>query len=188
MPRFCRVLCGPARDGQAPGDQRPGIARPAGLDRQPRRDRRRCLPTRPPGRGRSTAPSAPCRAPASAPASFSQASIKPFGGSGSFRYASSLPDFAQRLAPIPAPMPIATRRGVPNRLPSTGMVWPLGFSNSSAGPPARNTRSQISVISRSGIDLDGDALELALVFQLGDEIAQVLVFHERGTCLVGSMR
>ena len=47
-----------------------------------------------------------------------------------------------------APIPNATRAVVPNRLPSTGMVWPLGFSNSSAGPPARRVRSQISVISR----------------------------------------
>ncbi len=47
-------------------------------------------------------------------------------------------------------MPMATRFGVPNRLPSTGMEKPSGFSNSSAGPPARSTRSQISVISRRG--------------------------------------
>jgi len=47
-------------------------------------------------------------------------------------------------------MPSATRRGVPNRLPSTGMSWPVGRLNSNAGPPARSTRSQISVISNSG--------------------------------------
>jgi len=49
-------------------------------------------------------------------------------------------------------MPIATRCGVPKRLASTGMdcATPLvtGFSNNSAGPPARSTRSAISVISR----------------------------------------
>src|SRR5688500_1125134 len=47
-------------------------------------------------------------------------------------------------------MPIATRFGVPNRFPSTGMACLLGFSNSTAGPPAFNRRSQISVISRCG--------------------------------------
>ena len=45
-------------------------------------------------------------------------------------------------------MPMATRRGVPNKFASTGMVWPLGRSNRIAGPPRFKTRSQISVISR----------------------------------------
>src|SRR5512139_2738303 len=45
-------------------------------------------------------------------------------------------------------MPSATRRGVPNRLANTGILLPTTFSNSNAGPCARNTRSQISVISR----------------------------------------
>ena len=49
-----------------------------------------------------------------------------------------------------APIPRATRRGVPNRLPSTGIEWPVTFSNRMAGPPALSTRSQISVISSCG--------------------------------------
>ena len=64
-------------------------------------------------------------------------SRKPFGGSGSLRKASSLP-ISRRLSTESAPMPSATRCGVPNRLPSTGMVWPVGRSNSSAGPPAEH--------------------------------------------------
>ncbi|MCY1177086.1 hypothetical protein D9M73_173820 [compost metagenome] len=52
--------------------------------------------------------------------SFDQASFSPFGGSGSLRKASSLP--ISRSSPTSsAPMPRATRSGVPNRLPSTGM-------------------------------------------------------------------
>ena len=39
---------------------------------------------------------------------------------------------------------------------------PSGFSKRSAGPPAFTVRSTISVISRCGIDLGGDADELAL--------------------------
>src|SRR4030066_107926 len=81
--------------------------------------------------------------------SFSHRSLKPFGGSGSFRYASSRP-MSRKAATDSAPIPRATRSGVPNRLPCTGIVWPLGFSNSSAGPLARRVRSQISVISRCG--------------------------------------
>jgi hypothetical protein len=42
------------------------------------------------------------------------------------------------------------RRSLPSMLMSRGMREPLGFSNSSAGPPARVTRSVISVISRTG--------------------------------------
>jgi len=42
------------------------------------------------------------------------------------------------------------RATLPNRLASTGMSCPAGRSKSSAGPPARSTRSQISVISSRG--------------------------------------
>ena len=78
-----------------------------------------------------------------------QASFRPLGGSGSLRKASSLPISRSSLTSS-APMPKATRLGVPNRLPSTGMSKPVGFSNSSAGPPLRRVRSQISVISSTG--------------------------------------
>ena len=77
------------------------------------------------------------------------ASLKPRGGSGSFSRASSVP--TSRSDAIESwPMPAATRSTVPNRLPSTGIVAPTGCSNSSAGPPRRNVRSQISVISSFG--------------------------------------
>ena len=78
-----------------------------------------------------------------------QASFSPFGGSGSLRKASSLP-ISRSSETSSAPIPRATRLGVPNRLPSTGTSKPVGFSNSSAGPPLRRVRSQISVISRTG--------------------------------------
>ena len=87
--------------------------------------------------------------------SLSQASFRPLGGSGSLSWASSVP-MRRRGACHPsagsAPMPMATRSGVPKRLASTGMAAGLppviGRSNSKAGPPARSTRSAISVISR----------------------------------------
>src|SRR6266496_3087364 len=83
----------------------------------------------------------------------SSTSRNPVGGSGSLRNARSFPmsrSASRGSAPISAPMASATRRTVPNRLPSTGIVWPLGFSKSSAGPPALSTRSQTSVISSFG--------------------------------------
>ncbi len=80
---------------------------------------------------------------------FSQASRKPFGGSGSLSCASSVPTSRNALTDS-WPMASATRSGVPKRLASTGIECPVGCSNSSAGPPLRRTRSQISVISRRG--------------------------------------
>src|SRR2546428_3359373 len=83
----------------------------------------------------------------------SSTSRNPLGGSGSLRNARSFPmsrSVSRGSAPVSPPMASATRRVVPNRLPSTGVVWPLGFSNSKAGPPVLSTRSQTSVISSFG--------------------------------------
>src|SRR2546423_1483425 len=83
----------------------------------------------------------------------SSTSRNPLGGSGSLRNARSFPtsrSVSRGSAPISPPMARATRCVVPNRLPSTGIAWPLGFSNSRAGPPALSTRSQTSVISSFG--------------------------------------
>src|SRR6266849_5278827 len=83
----------------------------------------------------------------------SSTSRNPLGGSGSLRNASSFPisrSASRGSAPASAPIARATRRIVPNRLPSTGITWPLGFSNSSAGPPVLSTRLQTSVISSLG--------------------------------------
>ena len=52
-------------------------------------------------------------------------SLNPFGGSGSFRVASKWPILRNSLTSS-APIPKATRRGVPNRLPSTGIECPVG--------------------------------------------------------------
>ena len=59
LPRLVRA----ARDGEAPGDQRTGVARPAGLHRQPREIDVGALPHDLLARRRRCAPSAPCPAP-----------------------------------------------------------------------------------------------------------------------------
>ena len=64
--------------------------------------------------------------------------------------AQALAAIAARSASDAAPMPRATRAGVPNRLVSTGTRWPSGRSTSSPGPPARSTRSLSAVISSRG--------------------------------------
>ncbi len=72
---------------------------------------------------------------------------------------------------------ISIRRMLANALISTGMSEPFGFSNSSAGPPDLTLRSANSVISRTRVDFEGDALELAALFQGADKLAQVVISH-----------
>ena len=83
---------------------------------------------------------------------FDKASRMPWGGEGSRSEASSSP-VSRSAETSSAPMPQATRWGVPNRLASTGVAQGCpaccGCSNSRAGPAIRSTRSLISVISRA---------------------------------------
>lgn len=76
-------------------------------------------------------------------------SLKPCGAAGFFKAAGSWP-MRRNWPASSAPMPSVTRRGVPNRLASTGIVCALGLPNINAGPPAPGVRSQISVVSREG--------------------------------------
>ena len=73
----------------------------------------------------------------------------PWGGWRSISVSMRSPS-ASRLS-VPSAMHM--RRSVPNWLISTGRRLPATFVNSSAGPPAFETRSAISVISRCGIHL-----------------------------------
>ena len=65
----------------------------------------------------------------------------------------------------PTSSAISIRRMLAKALISTGIVLPLGFSNSSAGPPRFTERSANSVISRIRVDFERNALELAGSFQ-----------------------
>jgi hypothetical protein len=64
-------------------------------------------------------------------------------------------------------------------LPSTGIECPFGRSNSSAGPPAQHAVAHLGHLQLR-IDLGGDALQFADLFELRDKIAQVAVFHGCG--------
>ena len=55
-----------------------------------------------------------------------------------------------RASRLSVPSAMHMRRSVPNWLISTGSRLPVTLVNSSAGPPALETRSAISVISRTG--------------------------------------
>ena len=54
---------------------------------------------------------------------------------------------------------------------------PLGFSNSSAGPPFFTLRSANSVISSSRIHFERNALQLPVLFQRANELAQIGIGH-----------
>ncbi len=87
-----------------------------------------------------------------------------------------------------SPMPSATRFGVPNRLPSSGMREPFGLLEQQR----RAAGSQRSVADLRDLQMrvhrDADALEFAALFELFDEVPQIPVFHaftiERSVCCV----
>ena len=159
MPRFCRFLCGPrvtVRPHVISGPASPGQHVCTG-----RRARSTSAPSH------TTSWHGPDERTFGAMSStfmntgrvFCHASFRLFGGSGSLRNASRRPisRSASRQSSPSTPIARATRCGVPNRLPSTGIVppsgarnVPTGFSNSSAGPPLLSTRSHSSVISSFG--------------------------------------
>ena len=149
MPRFCRFFCGPrvtTRPQVMSGPASPG--QQVWIGKRPRS-------TSPPSHTISwqgaldSVFGAMCSTSRPIGIQRSITSRNPCGGSGSFRNASSLPT-SRSASTDSAPMPSATRFAVPNRLPSTGIAWPFGRSNNTAGPPALRTRSQISVISSRG--------------------------------------
>ena len=77
------------------------------------------------------------------------ASWAPLGGRGCCSRASRSPSCSSSSARS-MPMLQSTRSTVPIRFTATGMVLPITFSNSSAGPPQPSTRSAMAESSRSG--------------------------------------
>ena len=104
---------------------------------------------------------------------------------------------SSRSTPGTRPSAIAMRRSEPNWLMSTlWPAWPFTFSNSSAGPPGAyfsfvalcgplacdpilHTRSVISVISSSGETSSRMRLQLAVLFEGFDPVAQIVVGQGR---------
>ena len=71
---------------------------------------------------------------------------------------------------------------------SSGKREPFTFSKSNAGPPARITRWEISVISRNGSTSWRDPAQLAALLQQAHELAQAVVVsgHARPPAAVRS--
>ena len=78
-------------------------------------------------------------------------------------------------------MPSATRFGVPNRLPSTGIVVPFGILEQQG----RAARAQGAVADfghfETRVDFDRNAFQFAARFELRDEIAQIVVSHRQSS-------
>jgi hypothetical protein len=171
LPRLVR----PARDDQAPGDERRHVAGPAVLHRQARQVDVR-LPTPRSWHGAEPATlGAMCHSVLSSPPRPSM-SLKPLGAWGSLRLASNSPNVRSSRTSA-TPMARATRAVVPNRLPSTGMLWPVGCSNSRAGPPARRAPVAQRGHFQNRRHRHGHAPQFASFLQLGHEVAQVAVGH-----------
>ena len=172
-------LVRPARDGQAPGDQRRRVARPAGLHRQPREidvvalphdllaGRRRALLRRHvqhlhEHRARVLPRVLQALAAARAP-SGTRAACRP------------------RAAPSTDSSPMPARRAAACRTDcrAPGSSAPSGCSNSSAGPPA--LQHAIADLGHLEARIDGlrHAPQLARCLELGDEVAEVAVAHWR---------
>ena len=110
---------------------------------------------------------------------FCQASFRPLGGSGSFRKASSLPTSRSAVDRVFShPQRDALRRAeqVAEHRNRVSLRF-LEQQRRTAGP--QHAVANFGHLE-ARIDLDADALELALEFELGEEIAQVGVLHEGG--------
>ncbi len=151
MPRFCRFLCGPrvivrpqVISGPASSGQQVWIGR---------RARSTSLPSQTMSwhAGPRTSCGAISHNAALSSATLLKTSRKPSGGSGSLKSASSAPT-SRKAAMSLAPIANATRRVVPKRFASIGIVppTPIGLSKRMAGPSARKARAHISVISSLG--------------------------------------
>ncbi len=110
-----------------------------------------------------------------------------FGGSGSLRKASSRPTSRRLSAQCSAaPMPRATRCGVPNRLPSTGMVPPPGARRPAVLEKDGGAAGLEHAVAEFGhlearVHAGAHALELTGRLQLRDEVAQVAIGHDQIT-------
>ena len=142
---------GAARDHQAPGQERRHVARPAGLDWQAGQVHVLAFPDYFLAGRTLDVLGAHVPQRRLQHRDFGQRVTQALGRFGLAQRGQQLADVAQG-ADVVGAHARATRAGVPNRLASTGICAGrpscCAFSNSRAGPEARSTRSEISVISR----------------------------------------
>ena len=145
LPRLVRA----ARDGQAPGDQRRDIARPAGLHRQPREIDVLAFPDDfLAGRRRSLLRRHVHHLHEHRPRVLPRVACSPLGGSGSLRKASSLPTSRSAvdglLRPCPAPPAAACRtdcRAPASSGPSASRTAAPGRRRAARGRRSRSSRA-----------------------------------------------
>ncbi len=98
---------------------------------------------------------------------------RPTGSSG----LSSAPIRSPISSSRSTPSAIAIRRSVPKRLMASGIEPRVGFSKSSAGPPARTTRCDDLADLQVRVDGHLDAAQLPVALQPRQEVAQVVIGH-----------
>ena len=179
LPRLVRA----ARHGEAPGDERPGVAGPAGLHRQAREIDVGAFPDDLLARRRLPLLRRHLHHLHEQRPRVLPRVLQALRRLGLLQEREQLADLAQRRDRLLAHAERDARRRAEQiaehgnaRTPSAPSK-PFGFSNSSAGPPAFSTRSQISVISRRGSTSARDALQLAAALELREKVAEVGVFH-----------
>ena len=177
LPRLLR----PARDREAPGDQRAGVARPAGLDRQP---------------GKIDVLALPHDFLAGRASRYLRRHVDHL-----LQHRQLVPGVLQtlgrirllqiaraacplRAAPRPIPRPCPARRAAACRTdsPAPGCARALipstlGLFEQDGRPAGLEHAVAHLGHLQARIDLHRDALQLALLFQLRDEVAQILVAH-----------
>jgi hypothetical protein len=174
LPRLLR----PARDDQGPGDQRAGVAGPAGLDRQLAQVDVVALAARWCGRADCAPASGPCPAPCAAaglvPGVASGPSAGPAGaGRRAVRRSRAGPRRSRR--PCPAPRAARCRTGSP----APGCRGPGVLEQQRRAAGAQGAVADLGHL-QVRVDLGADALEFAALLESVDEIAQVAVAGGHG--------
>ena len=83
---------------------------------------------------------------------------------------------------IPTSSAISIRRALAKAIDQHRHADPLGFSNNRAGPPVFTARSANSVISRCGSTSKGMRFSSLVLFERGNELAQVAIGHGSLKC------
>ena len=179
LPGFQR----PTRNGEAPGDQRAGVARPAGLDRQPGKIDVLALPHDFLA-GRAVEHLRRHVEHLLQHRQFVPGILQPFGRIRLLQVREQLAHFAQRLdrflahAERHAPRRAEQIRQHRNARPSGRAIEAFRFFEQDGR--AAGFEHAVAHLGhlQARIDLHCDALEFAKLFQLRDEVAQILVAHE----------
>ena len=108
--------------------------------------------------------------------SLSQASFRPLGGSGSFRYGEQLADFAQRLDLVLAHAERDAQRRAEQVAEHRDRMSLRVFEQQRRAAGLQHAVADFGHLE-ARIDLDCDALQFTAALELRDEVPEIAVFH-----------